>query len=111
MPKSDHRELLKIIEGNGGSAIRDQILGLKPQVIITGGTFRYLEPLLQINKSLSGTNHIGGSGMDFYEFHEGEQHFLIMRVRHPASTIATGKAYFNRLRYIYTNREQISGQM
>lgn len=100
-PESNHKELQEIIEGNGRGAIRRQILALKHQVIITGGTFRYWEQLIEISNPLSGEKHLTGSGMDLYEYQKGLQHCMILRVRHPASTHATEKAYFNRLKALY----------
>lgn len=77
-----------------------EIQKLEPKIIITGGTFKYLEAMFDKNYTISGQlfpDHVG-----FYQV--PELNCSVIRLRHPSYSEATTLHYFHILQKRYRER-------
>jgi tRNA A37 N6-isopentenylltransferase MiaA len=93
--KSSHADLAIHFESNK-SDLLSEIETINPQIIITGGTFRYLVKLFE-----GITPVTGGELEDNIGFYQTADKKLIVRLRHPSFPKATSDAYYELIQSKY----------
>jgi len=93
--KSEDKDLKKYFEVNKDN-LKEQILEIDPDIIITGRTFVFLKELFKMEDKHT---HVKGSGMGFYRMKDSA--VIIARLRHPAYLKVQSDDYFEAVRMMY----------